>query len=203
MSAGHVVRDATAGSATLAIQNGVPGAHVIPLASRPFYTPAQDDPFDLAVWPLEPQTVAELSKAKKFVNQSSIQWLPDMRVVPGDLFYLCGFPTQLAGIDPADDHHIILEPIRWIAGRCTDSGRLPSSVDPQYHIALDERTAIRIDVDDRDTKPPAVPEGISGCGIWRVDAKRMMSGTWQPKSPRLVAIQTCAYPKASIIRGTG
>lgn len=210
ISAGHVVRGAISGKAILAIHNGLPQTGLIPLVEAHYFTDRDEGrmgdesgPFDLAVWPLAENTVEQLTPGKSFVNQASIRFVADMSQLPRDeVYYLCGFPTELAAFQNDDPHHLVLEPIRWIAA-CMRPEATPPMCDPKYHILLDGGSAIKLNSDATPTVPPKIPRGISGCGIWAVGIQKLHCGTWTPSDPRLIAVQTRVFSKEAAIRGTG
>lgn len=209
ISAGHIVHDAQVGEAALFSTCAV-GSPFIPLDQPPFRTVKdwsrvgdESGPFDIAVWPLSAEQVASFSEAKHFANASIVAYYPDLsRIPPRELFYLCGFPTGFAAYDPNDNHHLVIDPVRWAAAQCANRREWPASCAPKYHLVLNSRSAVSLDVDGAIAQPPAVPVGISGCAVWSLGWDQGHDA-WDPANARIVGIETRVYREPGLIRATG
>lgn len=165
---------------------------------------AQGDPYDIALFELADQTVAELERGGfKFLDLASL----DIRdgedelghIDPsGGLYLVTGFPTDETKINPA--------------GYVSQAGRIVAGIVnhafPEYvggskiavHFNIDQ-IPYGSDVPDAGLRGKD-PNGMSGGAIWRAHRGGANALRWTPDSLRLVAIQYAWVKPRSVLVGT-
>jgi hypothetical protein len=202
VSAGHTFDARRTLDLPLWVTSGVPGSKLLPLGevlirssetNDPCYR--TDEPFDIAVCELTDETASQICGQKRFLRLNDVDsW---DRQDPRSWFMVYGYPTKLSPAEEATNS-INANAVAFATFiYCDERGTL-DRFDKEVGIKLDFDPTEIWDDDGRLAVPPH-PDGMSGCGIWRlveagVDAKR-----WKVDDIKLVAIDHSLRPKKKVL----
>jgi len=156
-----------------------------------------DDHVDIALICLTPRIIKEFGTEVEFLNGDHID--PSDTGERGSYYFLCGFPRKDMRIN---------KQLRSVRARSINYGTTtyhnqrgvwPGMDD--LHIDLDFAPDQNVDDNGNAVKLPT-PEGISGCGIWRLHRAGDAADTWTRDRVRLVAIEHRVHRKMHVVRGT-
>lgn len=136
----------------------------------------RDDLWDIALWELHDDTIAQLTN-KRFLNRQDISITQD---VSDGLYFFAGAPCSWATVDK-EARSVTFKWIKYSARIRVNNSDLP-----HFH----ERFQIAICCDGDSELPRLV--GISGCPIWKL-CDFPIPDNWQPDDARIVAIETHTY----------
>jgi hypothetical protein len=152
-----------------------------------------DDPLDIAVCELTPAIAQHVTPLRRFAHLNEIHMTAKHEQA---CYLMIGYPFAFSMAD---------EPSRTIL---CDAIR---HVTQLHHGDIDERDAQAdillsyleeaIDANGKKAMVP-LPNGVSGCGIWRLNVPGKPLDLWKPEDIKLVAIEHRWRSKKRYIRGT-
>jgi len=144
-----------------------------------YLTTEVDEGRDIAAIRLGSECTELLSKAKTFLSHSQIDLSDDGK----GQYIVFGYPMAWTS---GSENHITTGGLPFLTLMYTGVYSQITFFDPNIHIALSYSTKpIEVSSNRSSELPP--PEGISGCGIWRV--MDQIEGQFSVVQPRLVALQ--------------
>ena len=154
-----------------------------------------EDPFDLAVWKLDDETVSRLSR-KRFLDQTDIRVDTDLT---RGRYLVFGYPCAWSA--PLEDapKTIAQAPIAIHAGIYAGLTNF-ELYDSKYHILLGFSAGTAVNATGNSEPVPDSLEGISGCSIWKMFDEVCEPEEWNPSMAKVVAVQTGIH--RGVIRGT-
>lgn len=137
-----------------------------------------DDPHDLAVIELRPDDAKEVAKTHRFLNLAQCDFSPSYH--PGQPFLLVGFPHVQSQFDP-EKKILSVEPfahVTWLYH--VDRQGIPGTIYQEaLHLLFDYSDSL---MDNQGNPLPLpAPQGISGCGIWRIARQGGAPDVWSPE----------------------
>ncbi len=157
-------------------------------------TVSRNEVLDVAVLELAAEVVEQLLPVRNFLRLKDIDTRP--APIPGT-YLVMGFPCAYTHTNE-QTRIIQAEPLPFVTGIFTGEP-LPGSYDPQAHILL-EYSRECLDHHGKPSESPH-PEGMSGCGIWRL-AEDAKGDDIHSQKKCLVAIQHRYFGKRDYIKGT-
>jgi hypothetical protein len=204
LTAAHVVN--------LAIPGAIPDFEATPMAAGAglkaslgvpldgFRILRAHDPVDLAIIELTDVKATEIKGEKKFLNLSHFDLTHKL---PADeIYFILGYPFVESVTDmerktvEAGIHGFFTTPYLF------DREDLPSDEhDTAIHFVFDHTPA---DIRDYELPSPDFPKpgGISGCGMWRLNARGNEPEKWRPEDAKLIGIDHGYYKDNRVIIGT-
>jgi len=205
VSAGHNFDARRMCDLPLWVTDGVPGNRLLPVGqvvirssetNDPYYR--TDESFDSAVCELSSEVAAQIAVNKRFLRLIDVD--PWDRQEPRSWYMVYGYPTSLS---PPDEQTRSIGSAAVAFATfiyCDERGPL-DNYDRAVSIALDfDPTNIRDDAGH--TAVPPHPEGMSGCGIWRLVEAGTDTRLWTPNEVKLVAIDHALRPRERVLIGT-
>jgi hypothetical protein len=195
LTAAHVIDNALAALGQgypVLLTAGLPGAGLVRLTGvRGSYSPMptskdrQDDPFDFGYIELPASVVSELRQHRHFLHLLEVDAAYDDN--PSDIHMVHGYPSMALATD--DARKVLEYSCLMYSSRLYQNERgTVRNHDPNVDLLLSFTP-------DRSTdhlgNPARMyhPDGISGCGVWRlIDAKTDVD-CWEPAMMKLVGIQ--------------
>jgi hypothetical protein len=158
---------------------------------------AAGDPYDLAVIELSPETSAAIATTHRFLNAAQCEFTRSYH--PRQPFLIVGFPAALSEND-RDNKRLSIQPfaqVTWLYG--SNSQNLPL-----YEEALHLLFEYPLEGVDFEGKPVALPppQGISGCGVWRIARPNLSPQEWAPNDFTMVAVEHCLWPDTRALMAT-
>jgi hypothetical protein len=204
VSAGHNFDARRMCDLPLWVTDGVLGNRLLPVGqvlirsaatNDPYYR--NDEPFDLAVCELSSEVAERIAVSKRFLRLLDVD--PWDKQEPRSWYMVYGFPTSLS---PADEGSRSINSNAFAIATflyCDERGVL-DNYDRAVSIALDfDPTNIRDDA-GREAVPPE-PNGMSGCGIWRLVEAGTDTRMWTPEKVKLVAIDHSVRRRTRVLIG--
>lgn len=139
-----------------------------------------DDPFDVGVAILTPETVGQLS-GRRFLNQTNVD---GARRTLDAQYFIVGFPVDLS---PQPDHDKRVVSVNAIPYFTKLFWEEPKERHRNADILLGYGPGSE-DLEGNPIQPPN-PQGISGCGIWRVNDPTKPWELWTARDLKLVGIE--------------
>jgi hypothetical protein len=158
----------------------------------------EDDPFDIAVLELPGDVGVEVSRGKRFLHLNELD--PFDRQDPRSWYMVFGYPTAW---NPSDDEGKRVHSTACSLNTflyCGERGKLPREC-PVTEILMDFKKEHCIPDKEGDPDPPN-PNGMSGCGIWRLAHAGIETTRWKPGDARLVGIEHTWNKDFHVLRGT-
>ena len=204
VTAGHVVRQASKHEARLYCS--VPNGTYFPLVrtwtcSTSGAGRLAHDPFDIAVYHLNEEDYQRLGTAH-YVRTTDLTFNFDDEFAVYSLF---GFPSVWS---QPESTNLTLKRLEFTGYGYDGNLATLELFRSDYHLAIRARldeTKDEFAQDVRFTTLAGIPVdfpvdlgGISGCPVWRIGDRRMPVSNWSSIIPKLVAVETGAYPKGVI-----
>lgn len=209
VTAAHVIRKAHDAQATVGISGGshgyfvaTPGNWILSQGST------QEDPFDIAIYLLDPSQVARLDRCT-FVRIADVSFNADLS---RGYFIVSGFPSIWATESTKAEDAVELRMLQY--STCSYAGNIAGlqSYDARYHLLLEAKPEQVFDLSGaamqfrtRSGYPAQMPQdlrGISGCSVWMIGDLATPCETWQAQDARLVAVETGVFPTRGAIKST-
>jgi hypothetical protein len=194
-----------AGNLPLFIISGIVGDNLIPLngitlrsskTSDPISR--HDDPFDICVCELPSEIAIRVKKGKRFLHLNEVD--PFDRLEPRSWYMVFGCPTVW---NPSDDGGRRVFSTACSLNTfvyCGERGKLPN-VETDVEILMDFNQETCVPDNEGDPGLPD-PNGMSGCGIWRLVEAATETTRWKPDDIRLVGIEHTWNKEFHVLRGT-
>ncbi len=151
---------------------------------------ADDDPADIAVIDLAPETIKGLGDCV-YLRQTDIVAGDDLAE---DYYFFTGFPTAWSQTDGEAGMGL------GLLTYCTQLYKGPTSSFGGYrhdwHMLLKRGGALRVTLEPAEM--PAQLNGISGCSIWR----SYFTAAYGEGQARVVAVQTGTFQRQSVLKAT-
>jgi hypothetical protein len=150
------------------------------------------DPFDVAVCELPPSVAEKITEPRRFVRLMDID--ASVEQIPG-LYMVTGYPIEFTRTNFS--HKLIgSKPLPYVTelyqGECEPHWQ--NFIALEYsHQGVDEHGVLQRMPD---------PNGMSGCGIWRLAEASKPADLWKPSDVQLVAIEHSWSRKNGAILGT-
>lgn len=197
VTAAHVTEWATEFEVTLYISSGLRDDFCVALHGEVAHT---DDPHDIAIWKLQPDTVAALD-GRVFLNHSRI----DLSPLPpkNGWFQVFGYPTVWSDVRH-EEEATVCQAFSYGARLYTETAEKLIGCDPSIHLLLKVFTQKTVDSTGAPASLPDNLEGISGCSLWQVYREGRDPAQWTKDDARILAVQTQIYSDTDqiIVRGT-
>lgn len=211
VTAAHVVRQAKKddGSLCLAGEHGtiVPAEGEWFCSSKGQYG-THDDPFDVAVLPLEENIVTKLG-SKGYLRLHDICFDEDYEA---GIYCLYGFPTLWADISTEARPVMVAKPFQYVSYAFEGSTTGLSEYQKRFHLLLTADPSEATDIEGnrqvfcaKGNFPASFPQdigGISGCSVWKIGDRRVPLAEWGSLTQRVVAVETSVYCNRKIIKAT-
>jgi hypothetical protein len=198
VTAAHVFRQARSNSLALHLPNQAGDAWLrIFLDFRCLRADGFDDSIDLAISEMDEDSIAFLQsyKSVKLLDLDTTLTFTD------DVYCVCGFPSELAAIDPSGASPSKITKLFGLTALYKGSTSLVA-YDSRYNILLDAEKSNAVKLIDGCADLPSNFKGISGCSIWKTNLAVVGRAKWTPANARIVAVQTSEYESAKAIKGT-
>ncbi len=153
----------------------------VPVGYRPEESDMRnDDPWDIGIAELAPDTASQLTPFWRFAQLREAEPSPD---APQAIYYVVGYPFQLTENDALarSTETCLLSYVTAIH----EGDR--HSRDQKAEILL-EYPLENMDINENSVHVPR-PEGMSGCGIWRLNDPSQPLYLWRPSQVKLVGIE--------------
>ena len=195
VSAEHVLKEASEHGLPLFIADS--GEHARLLRLRGTEIHAEDESWDVSVWPLQ-EELAERLPNKRFLRLSNV--LLEDRVPQGAFLFL-GVPDALTSVDE-ERRTIGGSYFKYTTSLYTGSQPAISGYNPTCHMlfGLDKKGVTTLDGDRYDL--PSSLGGISGCSVWQTWAVGTPFDAWTEDCVKVVGVQTGVYPSNKLIKAT-
>lgn len=169
---------------------------------------SEDDPLDVAVYPLPQGAVQRLSRFR-FLRIDDVSF--DEQSKAG-VFTLFGHPAIWSSPSQEEGEALRLRGLEYTAIAYQGSVKTLIGYDPRYHLLLDAQAqevtwdngtrAAFIDQGGKTATFPRDLKGISGCPVWRIVDLNVPPENWQKLAPKVVGVQTGIYQESQVIRVT-
>jgi hypothetical protein len=157
-----------------------------------------DELFDMAVCELSGEVSTQIAAQKRFLRLNDVD--PWDRQEPRSWYMVYGYPTKLSPPDEATQS-INANAVAFATFiYCDERGEL-DNFDMEVRIALDFNEATMTDDGGQPATPPD-PDGMSGCGIWRLVAAGTDTRRWNLDDVKLVAINHGWRKRTKVLVGT-
>jgi hypothetical protein len=157
-----------------------------------------DEPFDIAVCELTEEVGTQISAQKRFLRLTDVD--PWDRQEPRSWYMVYGYPTKLSLPDEAslsiNGNAVAFCTFIY----CDERGEL-DNFEKEVRIALDFDEATVRDDAGQPASPPD-PDGMSGCGIWRLAEAGTDTMRWKTDDVKLVAIDHGWRKRTKVLVGT-
>jgi len=153
---------------------------------------------DVSVWELTPRVVAELPNRQFLTIHHADR--ADLRVTRG-WYYIHGYPNCWTDPRPYEKE-ITVKGFTYGAILYEGDTSTFDGYNPELHVLLTVPKDKNIDSKGAETELPESLKGISGCSIWQAYYEGLPSRTWTVDDAVVVAVQTGAYQKGTVVRGT-
>jgi hypothetical protein len=202
LTAAHVAEIGTKYGFGLYVPPGVPGTKLISLGDTTVYASesgsAPEDVLDIAAVHLLPETVPVLKKGHKFVR---LQHLDHKDPGTQDVAYVVfGYPQAHMKHTPARKA-VATPPLPYQSMIYDGSRGFPPNYDASKHLLLDFQLDENHSNSGKKVSAPD-PEGMSGCGIWRMFSFRRGMSSWNSDEIRLVGIEHGRWKSYNVLKGT-
>jgi len=137
-----------------------------------------DDPIDISVAELSPETVQELQKGKHFLQLADLDG-SELRTAAGIIVF--GYPTDFSISKPDFFESFPLPFVTTILQHPPEQRDANAEILLYYPATCTDANETAMDSPD--------PRGLSGCGIWRLSQPPTHPDLWNVDDIRLVGIQ--------------
>jgi hypothetical protein len=209
VTAGHVFRTASKYEKTVGL--GDTGHEtLIPFVTGTFMASvppdgSQNDPHDVAVYPLPPDMAAKLRR-KRFLRISDVCFDDPG---PKAVFSLFGYPGVWSEPSSSDDEYVTVRPFEFTTYRYDGDTTTMMEYQARLHLLLSAGTEYTTWADGspapfRDRRGQAVQfprglKGISGSSVWHVGDLAVPIDRWRERPARVVGLETGVYPTSGAI----
>ena len=207
VTAAHVIDAAHVYDRTIGISDGSNGfisVHGNWIKSAPTQPGGKKDPFDIAIYELPACAVARL-KGKRFLRREDIDFHEQSGTV---VFSLFGFPGMWAMSSCRAEESVSVKAPEFTTYAYAGSTESMLGYDAKYHLLIDSTPRDMTESDGspavvvrRDGQLATMPrdlKGISGCAVLTVGDLRVQVERWAEKHPKVVAVETGIYRRATL-----
>ena len=208
VTAAHVIR---AAQTTVGISGGSDNNFIATAGKWHLSAPSnedKDDPFDVAVYPLEKSQTARL-EGHTFLRIGDVSFESDLSRA---FFVVSGFPSIWSTETREADDPMKLRPLQYSTCAYGGSTVALQGYDARYHVLLDaeperifDSSGSAMEFRTRSGYAAQMPQdlqGISGCSVWMIGDLSIPCNHWRPDHARLVAVETGVFPGRAAIKAT-
>jgi hypothetical protein len=168
----------------------------------------EDDPFDLAVYPLEESQITPL-EGRTFLRIGDVSFESDLSRA---FFVVSGFPSIWSTETSEADEPMKLRLLQYSTYAYGGSTVALQGYDARHHVLLDAKpehvfdsSGSAIEFRTRSGYAAQMPQdlrGISGCSVWMIGDLSIPCHQWRLDHARLVAVETGVFPGRAAIKAT-
>jgi hypothetical protein len=202
LTAAHVAEIGTKYGFGLYVPPGVPGTKLISLGDTSVYASesgtAPEDILDIAAVHLRPETIPALERGHKFVRLQHLDHKDPG--TEGVAYVVFGYPQAYMKHSP-ERKAVATPPLPYQSVLYDGSRGLPPNYDSSKNMLLDFQIDENYANAGEKVSAPD-PDGISGCGIWRLFSYRRGMSSWSSDEIRLIGIEHGWWKSYKVLKGT-
>lgn len=211
VTAAHVLRQAQQMDSTLGI-SGSDGYFIATagqwILSGADFSNKEDDPFDLALYPLSDDQVMRLH-GQRFLRLEDVSFLQDLS---RRFFVIFGFPHIWSTACDEQTESMSLRALQFATFDYEGDTSGLAGFNSKHHLLLDAKDEYLFD--DRGDEmrfrtnhgtPARIPNdlrGVSGCSVWSIGDLRTSVHSWKQSDAKLVGIVTGVYETRGLVKAT-
>jgi len=211
VTAAHVIKAAHDHDKTIGISSGNEyfiSVHGNWVHSSSIQFGSIDDPFDVAVYRLPPDSVEKL-KGKRFLRREDVDFDAQSSTA---VFSLFGFPGIWAEPSRSEAEKVSVKALEYTTYAYDGATESLIGYDAKYHLLLGltdtdltQEDGSRATIVARDGRVVTIPrdmKGISGCAVWTIGDLSVPLDQWRNRQPKVVAVETGIYQGSQVVRAT-